>query len=137
MPNEAGQIGEATTEILIEPLAEIVRQLGQAIAESQQALDRNSIAVETELADLAEELGYDLHATWYHMPETNVEIRMFFSMHWEEQKKEGKPAAWRRVISAAPLNASYKNLFDCEAGGTSTLKVRIVSIPPASSVEVG
>lgn len=135
MPNELNEIRETITEVLTEPLVEILKHVGRAIAETQQALDRNSIATETELADEREELGYDLHATWYHLPETDIEIKMSLSMHWEEQKKEGKTVSWKPILSAAPLNASYKNLFDYEAAGTSVLKTRIVSIPPASIIE--
>ena len=137
MPNELNEVGEAITEVLIEPLAEILKYVGRAIADTQRALDRNSIATETELADRREELGYDLHATWYHLPETNIELKLSLSMHWEEEKKEGKPVVWKRILSTAPLNASYKNLFDYDAAGASVLKAKIVSIPPASMIERG
>lgn len=132
MPNETETM---ITEKLIEPLGEILRHVGRAIAETQRELDRNSIATETELADKREELGYDLHATWYHLPETNIELKMSLSMHWEEEKKEGKTVAWKPILYAAPLNASYKNLFNYEVAGTSVLRTKIVSIPPANVIE--
>jgi hypothetical protein len=134
MSNELNPVGEKTTEVLIEPLAEILKHVGRAIAETQQALDRNSIATETELADIREELGYDLHATWYHLPETDIEIKMSLSMHLEEEKKEGKTVAWKPILSAAPLNASYTNLFNYDVAGTSVLKTKIVSIPPTGTL---
>jgi hypothetical protein len=134
MSNELNPVGEKTTEVLIEPLAEILKHVGRAIAETQQALDRNSIATETELADKREELGYDLHATWYHLPETDIEIKMSLSMHLEEEKKEGKTVAWKPILSAAPLNASYTNLFNYDVAGTSVLKTKIVSIPPTDTL---
>ena len=134
MSNKLDPVAETTTEVLIEPLAEILKHVGRAIAETQEALDRNSIATETELADNREELGYDLHATWYHLPETDIEIKMSLSMHWEEEKKKGKTVAWKPILSAAPLNASYKNLFDYDVAGTSVLKAKIVSIPPTGAL---
>jgi hypothetical protein len=137
MPDGLNDVGETITEVLAEPLGEIVKHVGRAIAETQQALDRNSIAIEAELADKREELGYDLHATWYHLPETDIEIKMSLSMHWEEEKKAGKTVAWKPILYAAPLNASYKNLFNYDATGTSVLKAKIVSIPPASMIEEG
>ena len=124
---------------MIEPLGDILKYVGRAIAETQQALDRNSIATETELADKREELGYDLHATWYHLPETTLELKMSLSIQWEEEKKKGRAGkgygVWKRTLHAAPLNASYKNLFNYEVAGTSMLKTKIVSIPPASIIE--
>jgi hypothetical protein len=135
MPNEFHEIEEVNTEVLTQPLGEILKHVGRAIAMAQKAMDENSIATETELADLREKIGYDLHATWYHIPETNIEIKMSLSMHWEEQKKERKTVAWKPILFAAPFNASYKNLFDYEAAGASVLKTRIVSIPPASRME--
>ena len=136
MPN-GDEVGEAVSETLIEPLGEVIRQIGRAIADTQQELDRNSLATEIELADRREELGYDLHATWYFLPETEVEIKMSLSLCWQEQKKEGKPVTWKPVLFAAPLNASYKNLFDYDAAGTSVLKAKIVSVPPATRIEGG
>ena len=139
MPNELNPVGGIITEVLIEPLGDILKYVGRAIAETQQALDGNSIATETELADKREELGYNLHATWYHLPETTLELKMSLSMQLDEEKKRGKDGkeyvVQKRILRAAPLNASYKNLFDYDATGTSTLKTKIVSIPPASIVE--
>ncbi|MGD8968848.1 MAG: hypothetical protein PVI07_15185 [Anaerolineae bacterium] len=128
MPNEAIQ------EVLSEPIGEMLKHVGRAIAEAQRALDEYSMATDVELSDLRESVGYDLRATWYHLPETEIEMKMSISMSWEEQQKGGKKL-WRRFVHAAPLNASYKNLFDYDAAGTSVVKTRIVSIPPAPAIE--
>jgi hypothetical protein len=133
MPNETSQ--EALiTETLVEPLGDILKHVGLAISETQMALDRNSIAIETELADKREEIGYDLHATWYHLPETTVELKMSLSMHWEEKKKGVKTVAWKKIMTAAPINASYNNLFNYDVTGASTIKAKIVSIPPTNTL---
>lgn len=132
MPNEIEPI---ITESLIEPLEEILKHVGRAIAETQKALDENSIATETELADLREKIGYDLHATWYHLPETTLELKMSLSIDIEEVKKEGRIVGWKPpILRAAPLNASYRNLFDYDVAGASMLKAKIVSIPPATTI---
>jgi hypothetical protein len=68
------------------------------------------------------------------MPETEIEMKMSISMSWEEREKGGKKL-WRRSLRGAPLNASYKNLYDYDAAGTSVIKTRIVSIPPAPTIE--
>lgn len=121
-------------ETLVEPLGDILKHVGMAVAETQIALDENSIAVETQLADIREESGYDLHATWYHLPEINIELKMSLSMHWEEKKKGTKTLYWKKIISAAPINASYKNLFDYDVDGTSIIKAKIVSIPRTNTL---
>jgi len=122
------------TETLVEPLGDILRHVGMAVAETQMALDGNSIAIETHLADIREELGYDLHATWYHLPETNIELKMSLSMRMEEKKKGGKTLYWKKTLLAAPINASYKNLFNYDVNGTSMIKTKIVSIPPTNTL---
>ena len=135
MSNEFNEVGGEIREVLIEPLGEILKYMGRAIAEAQRALDENSIATETELADVREKIGYDLHATWYHIPETDLELKMSLSMQWEEEKEEeGKPPVCKPILFAAPLNASYRNLFDYDVTGASVLKAKIVSIPPASTI---
>jgi len=122
------------TQTLIEPLGDILKLVGMAVAETQIALDRNSIAVETQLADIREELVYDLHATWYHLPETTIELKMSLSMHMEEKKKGGKTLYWKKTLLAAPINASYENLFNYDVNGSSIIKAKIVSIPPINTL---
>ena len=54
MPDGIDDVGTIITEVLIEPLGEIVKHVGRAIAETQRELDINSIATETELTDKRE-----------------------------------------------------------------------------------
>ncbi|MFX0199203.1 MAG: hypothetical protein ACFFCW_24030 [Candidatus Hodarchaeota archaeon] len=122
-------------DVLVDPLEQILLHVGRGIATAQMELDKNSLATQI-LIDNDEYLSqFGIEATWYHFPETTLELRMSLSMQWEEEKEEGKPVAWKRVLYAAPLNASYKNLFDYEAAGTSMIKTRIVSVPPATTIE--
>lgn len=132
MPNDIEPI---ITESLIEPLEKILKHVGRAIAETQRALDENSIATETELTELREKIGYDLHATWYHLPETTLELKMSLSIDIEEEKKGGRTVGWKPpILHAAPLNASYMNLFNYDVAGASILKAKIVSLPPVSTI---
>jgi hypothetical protein len=122
-------------DVLLEPLEQVLFHVGRGITTAQMEMDKNSLATQI-LLDNDEYFGqFGMQATWYHFPETTLELRMSLSMHWEEEKKEGKPVAWKRVLYAAPLNASYKNLFDYEAAGTSVVRTRIVSVPPATRIE--
>lgn len=126
---------KAIQEVLLDPLEKILFQVGRGIAAAQMELDRYSLATQV-LIDEDEYLSqFGIQATRYHFPETTLELRMTLSMHWEEEKKEGQPLAWKRVLYAAPLNASYKNLFDYEAAGASVVRTKIVSVPPATTIE--
>lgn len=129
------EVEEIIQDVLLDPLEKILFHVGKGIATAQMELDKNSLATQTLLDndELLSQLG--IQATWYHFPETTLELRMSLSMQWEEEKKEGKPVAWKRVLYAAPLNATYKNLFDYEVAGTSMVKTRIVSVPPATIIE--
>ena len=125
-------VGETITEVLIEPLGVILKEVGVAVAETQRALDENSIATEMELVSKREELGYDLHATWYHLPEIEVELKVSLSMYIEEEIEEGRTIGWKPPrLFVAPLNASYKRLFNYDVAGSSVIKAKIVSIPPS------
>jgi hypothetical protein len=122
-------------DILINPIDDFLFMAGRGIALAQIEMDKNSLATQV-LFDNDEHLSqYGLQATWYHFPETNLELRMELTVRWEEVKREGKPSIWRRVIYAAPMNATYKNLFNYEASGTSLVKTRIVSVPPPTVIE--
>jgi hypothetical protein len=73
---------------------------------------------------------YGLEATWYHMPEVNVELKMNLTMRAEDTVKNGKVALRKLRMYAAPFNASYQNTFRADVAGTSQVRARIVSIPP-------
>lgn len=124
-------------EVLIDPLDKVLFSVGNGLSEAQKALDENSIATQI-LIDNDEKLSeWGLRATWYHFPEVYLELKMSLSMN-RKVKAEIDPATnkIKRVtqlkpikILAAPLNASYKNNFDYDFSGASTIKAKIVSIP--------
>lgn len=122
-------------DILVDPIDEFLFLAGRGIALAQMEMDKNSLATQVMIDndELLSQAG--IEATWYHFPETTLELRMSLSARWEEVKRQGKPSFWRRVLYAAPMNAAYKNLFSYEASGASIVKTRIVSVPPASTIE--
>lgn len=118
-------------DILIDPLERVLSLVGQGVANAQRAMDLNSVATQTLLANdpVLKELG--LEATWYHMPTVEVELRLSLSLRREDQIKDNKLVARKFRMYAAPFNASYQNNFGSEASGTSQIRAKIVSIPPA------
>ncbi len=123
---------EAIEEVLVSPLSTILGEMGRSIAKTQQALDRNSIETQIELSNDVVLKDYGLEATWYHIPEVDIELKMTLSMKYEEERdSKNRVRGYKRVLNAAPLNASYSSLNSYAAEGSSVLKAKIVSVPPS------
>jgi len=124
-------------EVLIRPLGRVLKMVGASIAEAQRSLDENSITTQ-KMIDLAiknGEVDYDIQAPWYHFPDTTIELKMSLSMTVKKEiDKKGVVRGYAPVMLAAPLNASYKNVYDYDVRGASQLKAKIVSIPPATKI---
>lgn len=111
-------------EVLIAPLGNLVREMGKSVAVAQQELDAAALAAQQQIATKYPELatlGYQ--ATWYQIPEAEVEMRM--ALHFEKPAGN-KPAR----VFAAPFNVKYRNVLDFSAEGSSSLRFRIVPVPP-------
>ena len=111
-------------EVLISPLATMVRELGASVADAQRALDAAAIEQQAKLATEHPELqalGYQV--TWYQIPEASVEMKM--ALHFEKKQPTG-PAR----MYLAPFNSKYRNVLSFSADGSSTLKLRLVPVPP-------
>lgn len=122
-------------EILIAPLGKTLKYIGLSISEAQQGLDANSIATQKAIDFAIEkgELTHHVEAPWYHFPDVNLELKMALSMTAKKEvDKQKKVRAYKPVILSAPLNASYKNIYDYDVKGASQIKAKIVSIPPSS-----
>ncbi|MBR0657006.1 hypothetical protein [Plastoroseomonas arctica] len=116
-------------EILITPAATMIREIGASVAAAQQALDQGSIAAQAALRAQAPELeaaGYQV--TWYQIPEAQVEMKV--AVHFEKKTTD---APLRMYLT--PFNAKYRTGLDFAAEGTSTLKLRIVPVPPVTRPE--
>lgn len=119
-------------EVLVAPLSTILSEMGRSIAQTQRALDRNSIDTQIELSTDEALKEFHLEATWYHIPEVDIELKMALTMKYEtEVDSRNRIRGYRPVLNAAPLNASYKSLNSYAVEGSSTLKAKIVSIPPS------
>lgn len=124
--------GTLVSDALIRPVEEILIKVGRAVAETQKALDRNSADTQIFIENDEVLNQYDLRATWYHMPEVVLELKMSLSMHELTKTDVGVS---NLVLFGAPINASYVRNFDYDVAGSSQLKVKFVPIPPPSVVE--
>lgn len=111
-------------EVLISPLSSMVREISAGVAAAQRQLDAAALATQAQLATEHPELqalGYQV--TWYQIPEAQVEMRM--ALHFEKKDAQSPPRMY-----VAPFNTKYRNTFSFSADGSSTLKLRIVPVPP-------
>ncbi len=126
---------EKIEEVLVSPLSTILSEMGKSIAQTQRTLDRNSIDTQIEISNDDALSDYNLEATWYHIPEVDIELKMALSMKYEEEKdSKNRVRGYKRILNAAPLNASYNSLNSYAVEGSSSLKAKIVSVPPSSRV---
>lgn len=118
-------------DVQISPLERILSQVGRGLAAAQRELDQSSLATQIALDSdpVARSLG--LRATWYHMPEVDVNLKLTFNLR-REDRVENARFVRRFKMYASPLNATHQNTFRTEGTGTSEIRARIVSIPAAS-----
>jgi len=155
-------------EILDVPFGQMVYQVASAIAESQAALDRNSIEMLKVMGDdknssvlipMLDEHGNDVQIetsmigagfqpTFYQFSDAIIEVKMAISMSndsdssWSKETEYGPSTSTsislnrgrinvqRSTVKASTINASYTNKFSFKEEASSTLRVRLVPLPP-------
>ncbi|MCO5383770.1 MAG: hypothetical protein NHB15_18225 [Methanosarcina barkeri] len=128
--------GEEIEEILITPLSKFLGEVGRAVAETQLALDRNSIKTQIEIDEEKALSEYDIQAAWYHIPEIDLELKISLTVKLKEERdSKNRIRSYKPVLNASPLNASYNSLYSYDVQGSSCIKAKIVSIPAASRLK--
>ncbi|ARM30793.1 hypothetical protein B9H02_05085 [Prosthecochloris sp. HL-130-GSB] len=121
--------------VLIAPLEKVISRIGNGIAEAQHAMDMNSAATQVMIDNDPALSEKGLEAHWYHMPETEVTLKLSLNMKREDTKKNGKLVSRKHRLFAAPLNAEYSNTYNTDISGTSEIRFKVVSIPPPGTRE--
>lgn len=150
MSNSVGQ------DLLDVPFAEMVFQLASSVAEAQAMLDVNSVKVLNAMGEantvVFEEpnfstsmIGAGFQPTFYQFAETIIEVKMSVNatqLTQEERKTEGRkntfimPRGRGSIkITSTPINATYSNKYNYSAEGTSTLRTRLVPVPPNALIQ--
>ena len=121
--------------ILVTPVDDIIQQMAQSVASAQLALDQATLAAQKALQEQPEyqelrALGYQ--PSWYTIPEATFELKLAFYIEDTAEEVEGqeKGGLFRRIFGTTH-NATYQNTQSFQAEGASTLKVRIVPVPPS------
>ncbi|WP_114376089.1 hypothetical protein [Elioraea thermophila] len=118
-------------DVLVRPLGEVLAKVADGVAQAQRTMDLAAIATQTLIDNDPVLSGYGLQATWYHMPEVTLELRLSLSLQRSAKTDSGGRIVERSLsLLAAPHNARVQNTLGLEVQGTSTLKARIVSVPP-------
>jgi len=120
------------------PLYIMIEKMGLAVANAQKDLDLNSISLMKNMAKEHVTIGeadYNLITlgftpTFYAFTEATFEAKVHFSLaETESFSVGGEIKATIQMISAA-VNASYSRKYDQSAEGSSTMSVKLVSLPP-------
>lgn len=117
----AGDVHELVEESL--DLSEYLIEIARGVAEAQQILDENSIESAKKLADedLARQWG--ISATWFRIPEVEVELKLAFDLRGPSAGDDSSR------LTCTSVNAMYQNTFAFGINAASNLKARIVAIP--------
>ncbi len=109
-------------------------EICRGISEAQQLLDEQSLDLlnkfysDDDYKDLRDN---GIEPTWYQIPELNASLKVSISAHNEEEQEGSSPVTnLRPLIKVAPYNAKYKNYFDYDYSGTSSMDLKVVAIPP-------
>lgn len=123
-------MAEEIDEVLLRPLGDVLAKVGEGVAQAQRAMDLNSLATQTLIDNDPVLSEYGLQATWYHMPEVTLELKMSLTLKRETKTDSaGRVRQSKLSLLAAPHNARVQNTLGLDVQGTSTVKARIVSIP--------
>lgn len=139
------------SELLSNPLGDLISSIGKGVGEAQAALDSGSLTAtldiyreddasertpeEQRMIDLIRDIGYQ--PTFYAIPETEVEAQVSLSMTLNNNTTTsplGKTAITKYSMVATPLNAGNVNRFGISANAIAKLKFKIVPVPPPASV---
>lgn len=140
------------SELLSNPLGDLISSIGKGVGEAQAALDAGSLNAtldiyreddaaertpeEQRMVDLIREIGYQ--PTFYVIPETEVEAQVSLSMSLNNTPTSSlapttAPVARFSTI-ATPLNAGNVNRFHISSNAVAKIKFKIVPVPVPTAI---
>lgn len=151
-------------ELLNVPFARMLTSIGLAIAESQAALDNESMDILIKMADQknypvylpnvnekgemnktpieVSMLAAGFQPTFYQFSETMIEVKMDISLSgqatestWRNSRSIIRTDNRSYLLRATPVNATYTNRYNYTIEGVSILKTRLVPIPPNTIIQ--
>jgi hypothetical protein len=136
-------IDETPFDALSAPLGDLIASVGLGVADAQRALDAASLAALRTIYESGEDFFRELQAigykpTWYHIPEAEGEIQMALSLSGTEATAPTSGSAVPRSkvkLYAVPLDAGYTSRYNFTMTASSSVKFRIVPVPPSAAAE--
>lgn len=121
------------------PLGDLIAEVGRGVAEAQRAMDTASLAALRDIYESDEGLFRELQRigyrpTWYHIPEAEGQIQVALSVAGDSSTT-APGGAPRIKLYAAPIDAGYTSRFNFNLQASSSVKFRIVPVPPSSAAE--
>jgi hypothetical protein len=129
---------EGISDVLAAPLGELIAAVGRSVAEAQQAMDGQAIehfrqiyggGEGAEAFEALRSIGYQ--PTWYQIPEATAEITIAFTATGSSDTSS--PGSRRLGIYGAPVDAAYQSKFNYGVQASSSLKFRVVPVPPPAA----
>lgn len=134
------------TEALTAPLGDLISSVANGVAQAQRALDMQTLQTFKDIYASSDGLQKELQRigyqpTWYKIPEVNAEIVMTLTIGEREsvdsiqqlQTAQRRPGEIK--LFAAPVDAHYANRYGYDIQGASTLKFKVVAVPPSPQAE--
>jgi len=112
------------------PLADFVRDVGLAVAESQHELDRNSLATQHDIDRDAEAgaIPHAFEAPWYRFAEVDVDMKLHVDTELQRRGDRGDDTFLHPRLTVRPAEPARE--ADDHADVTSSVHFRIVPVPP-------
>jgi len=121
-------------KIMVAPLASVIKQITEGVAEAQMKLDEASIKYSEETYSNEfkqkhpELVKLKYKPTSYVIPEVNVELKTL--MHYRKETGKDEHGLFVSLISG-----KEKSITGIDYKGTSTIKFKIVPIPPSQYIK--
>jgi hypothetical protein len=121
-------------DVLAVPLGELISAVGRSVAGAQQTMDERFIEHFSAIYDQSVAAFEPLRAigyqpTWYQIPEATAEIALAITVGGP-QVDAASSVSRRRDLYGAPVDAGYQSRFNYRLKTASSLKFRIVPVPP-------
>jgi hypothetical protein len=124
------------------PLGDLISSVGRGVADAQRDMDVASVSALQAIYESDEDFFRELQRIgyrpiWYHIPEAESEIQVALTVSGDQSTTQGTTPAGRSKVKlyAAPIDAGYTSRFNFTLQASSSLKFRIVPIPPSAAAE--
>ncbi|MDR0887986.1 MAG: hypothetical protein LBM39_02225 [Candidatus Methanoplasma sp.] len=150
-------------EVLNVPFGEMVTQLASAVATSQAELDRSSVEIMKIMGDakkapvhipyinekgeegemITSMIGAGFQPTFYQFTDAIIEVKMAISTStdreyedsYEYTNENNSKTKKTSSVRTTTINANYTSKYNFSEEATSTLRVRLVPLPPNPTVQ--